>query len=89
MFYLFGSRQQIYVIHQYPTFNQTYIAASKKKKITAEEKKTLLLIVAGVDALYGASPWIASIRRSKNFDICAASLIDNQHLVTAAHCFGG
>lgn len=72
MFYLFGSRQQIYVIHQYPTFNQTYIAAPKKEKNNSRREKNAVvdccrrgrsLRSESVDCFYSAQQELWHLRR--------------------------
>lgn len=49
------------------------------------------VIAGGKDAVIGAWPWMAGIY-TRNFGIenflCGATIMDQYHLVTAAHCFG-
>jgi len=45
-------------------------------------------IIGGSDAKYGSIPWQAGIySSSSNRVFCGGALIDQQHIVTAAHCF--
>lgn len=44
-------------------------------------------IVGGEDAAAGDAPWQVSMRyKPKNFHFCGGSIIDNQWILTAAHC---
>lgn len=45
-------------------------------------------IVGGQNSVYGSIPWQASIFYGDN-NICGGALISDQHIITAAHCFGG
>lgn len=46
-------------------------------------------LIGGTDAWPGQFPWTASIQFNKYKDSfqCGGSLIDHQHIITAAHCF--
>lgn len=43
-------------------------------------------IVGGFDADKDQYPFAVSLRTSTDRHICGGTLIDNQHVVTAAHC---
>ena len=43
-------------------------------------------IVGGIEARPHSLPWVASIHH-ENRHICGGTLIDHQHILTAAHCF--
>ncbi|XP_041673434.1 transmembrane protease serine 9-like [Cheilinus undulatus] len=46
-------------------------------------------IVGGQVAAAGFWPWMASIHGSGNFHFCGGSLITNEWVISAAHCFQG
>uniref|UniRef100_H2YEV1 Metalloendopeptidase n=1 Tax=Ciona savignyi TaxID=51511 RepID=H2YEV1_CIOSA len=46
-------------------------------------------IIGGRVATYGSHPWLVSIRRLTDVNICGGTLISNRHIITAAHCFDG
>jgi len=52
------------------------------------KKGTGSRIIGGVDAGHGEFPWQISLRFGRYGHICGGTLIGNQYVLCAAHCFG-
>ncbi|XP_072019278.1 uncharacterized protein [Amphiura filiformis] len=45
-------------------------------------------IVGGHDSPFGSMPWIGSVKKQPDGHYCAATLVNEQWAITAAHCLG-
>ncbi|XP_008115752.1 serine protease 27 isoform X2 [Anolis carolinensis] len=61
---------------------------SSAQTVCGQPQVPLARILGGSKAKVGAWPWQVSLRKNREH-ICGGSLISNQWVVTAAHCFDG
>jgi len=68
--------------------SQTYTANTCGLRPLKPNDEDYDRIVGGVESLRGDWPWSCSMRYNGNH-ICGGSLINNEWIVTAAHCLSG
>merc|ERR1712007_217396 len=65
-------------IEEHPSHNEDYLCSPRFGS----------RIINGVDAGHGEFPWQISLRFGRYGHICGGTLIGNQYVLCAAHCFG-